>query len=135
MARVGSRSLPWTMSWALGLGSLCACNDAPPPTPPPARPDDVTAAVARTGCTFARGAMPFDTLGASEPLGSAIPIETIVVLAQENRSFDSYYSHLNQFAGRTDIESAPDSTTNPTADGGTAPFIHAPHLCVLDTNH
>jgi phospholipase C len=79
--------------------------------------------------------MPAETLGPSMPLDQAIPVSNIVVLMQENRSFDSYFGHLNQYANRTDIESAPDNTTNPDQDGGTHPYQHASHLCFGDTDH
>ena len=41
------------------------------------------------------------------------PDKNIVVLMQENRSFDAYFGHLNQYGNRTDIESAPDTSANP----------------------
>jgi phospholipase C len=64
-----------------------------------------------------------------------MPIDNIVVVMMENPSFDSYLGHLNKFANRTDIESAPDTATNPGPEGGTVPWQHAAHLCSLDTNH
>ena len=71
------------------------------------------AAASRASCKFHRGAMPSETVGKELPLGDAMPIENIVVIMQENRSFDSYFGHLNKYAHRTDIESAPEDTTNP----------------------
>src|SRR5437879_4942002 len=67
-----------------------------PPTPAEwdravTRPDDVTAKTKRDGCTFARGAMPAETLGTSVLVDKDIPIETIVVVIQENHSFDNYF--------------------------------------------
>jgi phospholipase C len=117
------------------LGALCAvhCDSGPPPPPPPLT--DQQAADARGACQFKRDALPADTLGPSAPLGSAIPIENIVVLMQENRSFDTYFAKLNEFGQRNDVELAPPTATNPDGDGGLKGFVHAPHLCVLDTNH
>ncbi|MDB4938616.1 MAG: Acid phosphatase [Labilithrix sp.] len=139
------------------IATLAACTsddttvdppvDEPDPRPPTpaewdravARPDEATAAAARDGCKFARGALPDETLGAGIPTGKDIPIETIVVLMQENRSFDHYFGHLGKYAGRIDIESAPEDASNPDKTGpgstGTHPWHHAPHLCFLDTNH
>src|SRR5689334_4702307 len=79
-----------------------------------ARPfkNEAAAAQARGQCRFGRGALPSQTLGAEVPVGTDMPIQTIVVLMQENRSFDSYFGHLNKFAGRNDIESAPDTASN-----------------------
>jgi phospholipase C len=102
------------------------------------RPDDKAASDGRAACKFAAGAMPAETLGASTPVDKDIPIETVIVLMMENRSFDSYFGHLNKYAGRTDIESAPDDTKLPDKAGGapaTHPYQHGKHLCFLDTNH
>jgi phospholipase C len=116
------------------------------------RPTDTAAAASRTACTFTRGDMPAQTLGTGTALDTDIPIEHVVVLIQENRSFDSYFGHLAKYEatkGITNtIESAPDTTTNPAypvdqADAGTlgpdaataSPYQHAPQLCFFDTNH
>ena len=118
--------------------------DTRPPTPPEwdravTRPDDATAVSSRTSCKFARGAMPAETLGTGTRVDKDMPIETIVVLMMENHSFDNYFGHLNQYAGRTDIESAPDTAANPTQVGATPGALHAwkhaSHVCNLDTNH
>jgi phospholipase C len=97
--------------------------------------DEATAQAARAACTYKRGALPKDSLGSSTRIGKDVPIDTIVVVMMENHSFDQYFAHLGKFAGRTDIESAPEQTTNPDAAGKPVPWIHAPHLCTLDTNH
>jgi phospholipase C len=101
--------------------------------------NESAAAASREACQFHRGALPAETLGAEVPVGDNIPIKTVVVLMQENRSFDSYFGHLNQFAHRSDIESAPENTTNPerinTPGSPTHPWQHAPLLCLADTNH
>ncbi len=117
--------------------------DLRPPTPPEwdrtvTRPDEATAKSQRASCKYTRGALPAETLGASTAVDKDIPIETVIVLMQENRSFDSYFGHLNKYAGRTDIESAPDNTMLPDKAGGspaTHPYSHGKHLCFLDTNH
>jgi len=118
--------------------------DTRPPTPPDwdrpiTRPSDDDAKNGRASCKFKRGAMPAETLGASTRIDKDIPIETIVVLMMENHSFDNYFGHLNKYANRTDIESAPDTTTNPDKVGANPGMMHAyqhaPHLCTLDTNH
>lgn len=104
------------------------------------RPEnETTAAAERSRCAFPRGAMPAETLGAELPVDADIPIKTVVVLMQENRSFDSYFSHLGQYANRSDIESAPAGTANPertnTALSPMHGYQHAPMLCMADTNH
>jgi phospholipase C len=115
-------------------------NDAGVQTPPAwdqpvTRPDDGTATASRAACKYGRGDMPAATLGASTPVDVGIPVENIVVVMMENHSFDSYLGHINQFAGRSDVESAPAGASNPDVNGTPTPWTHAPHLCVLDTNH
>jgi phospholipase C len=108
---------------------------------PVTRPaSDTVAAQQRSACQFKRGAMPAETLGADLPIDGEIPVKNIVVLMQENRSFDSYFGHLNQYLGRNDIESADEaSATNPekinTAASPLHGWQHAPMLCMADTNH
>ncbi|MGH7297130.1 MAG: phospholipase C [Polyangiaceae bacterium] len=102
---------------------------------PVTRPDDGTATSGRAACTYKRGDMPGATLGPSTPIDTQIPIENIVVVTMENHSFDSYLGHLDEYANRTDIESAAADAGNPAADGGTVPWHHADHLCTADTNH
>ena len=124
--------------------------DAPNPNRPT---DETTAASLRTSCRFQRGAMPSETIGAEIPVTTdtncwadpAIPIQNIVVLMQENRSFDSYYSHLNQYrashgiSSTNDIESAPENASNPedisNPSSPVHPWQHAQRLCFPSTNH
>jgi phospholipase C len=104
-------------------------------TPRPS--SDSAATAARAACAFKRGDMPAATVNPSFPLDAENPIQNIVVLMQENRSFDSYFSHLYKYAGKTaaDISSAPDDTTNPNSVGQPEPYQHAPQLCFGDTDH
>ena len=142
---------------ALGLASCSKAHDAPaagtaaataddsrPPTPaewdrPVARPDEAQASADRAACKFARGALADETLGASVPVAKDIPIETIVVIMQENRSFDHYFGRFGRYAGRNDVEAAADDATNP--EDPSAPSSskharrHAEHACFADTDH
>jgi phospholipase C len=93
-------------------------DDGAVPTPPAwdqpvTRPDDPTASGGRAACQYKRGDMPAATLGPGIPIDADMPIDNIVVVMMENHSFDSYLGHLNKFANRTDIESAPDTASNP----------------------
>ena len=84
-------------------------------------------------CPFGPGALPADTLPPGAPHGSAIPINHIVVLMQENRSFDHYFAHL---AGR-DIDRPARGTSSPNPLGG-APvgLFHQHNYCeVADLEH
>jgi phospholipase C len=64
--------------------------------PPPIERTETEAALAakRKACGFARGAWPAQTIGKEHPLGSDIPINHVIVIMQENRSFDSYLGRL-----------------------------------------
>ena len=85
------------------------------------RPSDEAGTAARAACTYKRGDMPAQTLGPSTELDKDIPISHVVVLIQENHSFDTYLGHLLQYetangivpAPDGKIESAPDTATNP----------------------
>ena len=127
------------------------------------------AAAMRRACTFKRGALPAATLGSEIPIGDGanvrsddgtingltvddtqIPIQHIIVMMQENRSFDSYYAHLAAWAAKNvkgadgnnvalDIDGAKEPLTFPRSiDGsipGTVDWIHADRLCQSDLNH
>ncbi|HEX4476357.1 MAG TPA: alkaline phosphatase family protein [Polyangiaceae bacterium] len=148
-------------SLGVALGFLlfgCTTDDVIPKAGPPGSKADsgtdggvcgeVTTALAakRDACTFGPGAMPGDTIGACT--GSAIPIEHVVILMQENRSFDSYFGHLPQY-GQTDVEVPASGITNPAASdagvlgldaaipdaGAPIAWHHASAYCTEDTNH
>lgn len=149
------RTLSVFAALVLAAPLACSKDDAPPapapepaderpPTPPEwdrpvARTDEATAATSRASCKFSRGALPDETLGREIPTGADIPIETIVVVMQENRSFDHYFGRFGKYAGRTDVESPPEGASNPerTGDVSAATFAweHAGHYCFLDTTH
>jgi phospholipase C len=118
--------------------------DPRPPTPAEwdravTRPDEAQAAADRQACKFARGALADETLGASVPVAKEIPIDTIVVIMQENRSFDHYFGRFGKYAGRTDVESAADDASNPenpaVANGPKRARKRSDHLCFFDTDH
>ncbi|MEO7112431.1 MAG: alkaline phosphatase family protein [Polyangiaceae bacterium] len=133
------------MSSFLAIGAVlgaAACDEGtiPSPMPGPAawnravtRPDDATASSKRTACGYQAGALPGETLGSSTPVDTDIPIQKIIVIMQENRSFDSYYSSL------PNVEAAPASVAVPEQTGvagsPTHARAHAPHKCTLDTDH
>ena len=137
---------------AIAVGSLfgaagCSSSSSGPSVDPgPAawnrtvtRPDDATAASSRSSCTYKAGALPAETLGTSTPVDKDIPVTKIIVLMQENRSFDSYYSQFPKWANRSDIDVAADDVTNPeqvgTPGSPTHARQHAPHKCTYDTDH
>ena len=96
----------------------------------PARAGDVP------DCSFEAGALPADTLPAGAPHGDAIPIDHIVVLMQENRSFDHYFGRLRP-KGENAAEGPPPGASNPDATSG-APIepFHQRFTCdVRDVAH
>src|SRR5579875_3893864 len=44
----------------------------------------------RQACAFQAGAWPAQTIGTDYPVGADIPIDHVIVVMQENRSFDNY---------------------------------------------
>ncbi|HSP54454.1 MAG TPA: alkaline phosphatase family protein [Dehalococcoidia bacterium] len=68
-----------------------------------------------------------------------IPLDHIVVLMQENRSFDSYFGRLRAFDPTLDVEAQPADASNPDPTNAGSPPIKAFHqtaLCATsDLNH
>jgi len=85
-------------------------------------------------CAFHAGALPADTLPAGTPHGAAIPIDHIVVLMQENHSFDNYFGRLPAF-GHGDVDGLPAGASNPDANGTAVPAFHQDRYCTADTDH
>jgi phospholipase C len=135
------RSLqPWrpaaVVAAALAAAS-CSLFDPHPVASDPGPPcaTDLDPAPMRAACAFGAGAAAAATL-ACPPTGAAIPIQHIIVLMQENRSFDHYLGHLPG-NGQDDVDVAPDGTTNPGATSGDAPvpWFHATADCFDNPNH
>jgi phospholipase C len=81
---------------------------------------------ARLACTFTAGAMPADTLA----VPPSIPIQHVIVVMKENRSFDHLFGALG--AVQPDAETFPAGFTNPDPHGAAvAPF----HLHRLERRH
>jgi phospholipase C len=89
-------------------------------------------------CTFDTGALPSQT-APHLPHGSAIPIDNVVVLMQENRSFDHYFGQIH-FQGQRRVPRVPrQKSTNPDPTNPGGPAIarfHQDHYCeVADLDH
>jgi len=97
-------------------------------------PSDAEAATKRGACGYAVGALPAETQGKSHPNGKDIPIDHVLVMMMENRSFDHYFQKLPEY-GQPDVEVAPAGFTNPDADGNPVPPFHDTQYCFVDTNH
>jgi phospholipase C len=89
---------------------------------------------ARHACRFGAGALPDETLGPEVPRGAQIPIDHIVVLMQENRSFDSYFGRLPA-AGHRAVDGLPAAASNPDSDGTPVSAFHQDRYCTVDTDH
>ncbi len=97
-------------------------------------PDDAVAEDNRLACAYQAGALPAETQGASHPNGSDIPIDHILIVMMENRSFDHYFQMLPAY-GQPDAEVAPSDFSNPGPMGEPVPIYHQPAYCFVDTDH
>ena len=88
---------------------VAACTPKPPCAP---------ADTCRAACAFGAGDLATATLAGVAPLGRAIPIDHVVLVMQENRTFDHYFSSLT-VPGQTVDGAAPDAT-NPDPTGASA---------------
>jgi phospholipase C len=75
-------------------GSADASDDWLAPPPNLTCSPESTVAPLRQACTFAAGAWPEQTIGCEYPVGANIPINHVIVIMQENRSFDHYLGRL-----------------------------------------
>ncbi|HZR32293.1 MAG TPA: alkaline phosphatase family protein [Terriglobales bacterium] len=69
------------------------------------------------------------------PPVSLTPINHIIFMAQENRGFDHYFGHLNQYRASlglpADVDGTPDNASNPTPDGsGTVTPFPMNSMCI-----
>jgi phospholipase C len=80
------------------------------------------------GCRFHVGAPASETLPVDRAQRAAIPITHVVVLMQENRSFDHYFGRL-QSADQPDADGFPPDFTNPDGDGRPVAPFHLPTTC------
>ena len=112
MGRKRSLYAVWALALVLtgcgGPGSSPGPGD-PPGAPPPPPPDP--------------------------PPASLKPINHIIFMAQENRGFDHYFGHLNQYRASlglpADVDGTPKNASNPTVDGtGTVVPFHMTSMCV-----
>jgi len=126
-----------------GFGCSSPDEGAPAPTvlPGPAEwnrevvpPSDGEADAKRTSCGYTAGMLPAETQGESRPYGADIPVDHVVILMMENRSFDHYFQKLPEY-GQTDVEVAPEGYTNPDEAGNPVAPFRDTQYCFIDTNH
>jgi phospholipase C len=82
-------------------------------------------------CAFAAGALAADTLEPGSPVGDDIPIDHVLWVMQENRSFDHYFGKLDH----DDVDGLREGMSNPDASGGSVEPFHETDLCTDDVDH
>jgi phospholipase C len=128
----GMKVIAGVFSFVTIVGILVACNGVD--QGPRSSFNANQAASARQSCMFGTGTLPGLSQEKDAPIGSDMPIDTIVVVMMENRSFDHLLQNLPAF-GQPDAEVAPDGVTNPDSDGTPRPRYHLSELCFDDTSH
>jgi len=83
---------------------------------------------ARQACQFGAGAQAAETIGLDEAARGRLPIEHIIVVMKENRSFDHLFGGLR--ALQPDAEVFPPGFTNPDAHGDAVAPFHLGTTCV-----
>src|SRR5690349_10839922 len=86
------------------------------------------AAEMRAACTFTAGTTAGLSLAKDAPLGDEIPIDTVVVLMVENRSFDHVLGELSK-SGQPDAEGPPDGVANLDSKGNPVARFHQTDYC------
>ncbi|APR78080.1 Phospholipase C 4 precursor [Minicystis rosea] len=115
---------PWLLA---GIPLLLGCSLQPLPIPGDAETN-------RASCTYGAGTLAADTHDPAAPSGATIPVDHILVLMQENRSFDHYFQKLPEY-GQPDVDVAPADFSNPDENGNPVTIFHDTAYCFLDTAH
>jgi phospholipase C len=130
------------------LGMAACSNDTKPPpssghepkeggtTPEPsiAITDAGATADDRAACKYNAGTKATDTLGISAATLKKIPLEHVVVMMKENRSFDHLFGKLGK--GQPDSEPIPADFSNLDADGNAVAPFHLETTCEpIDPGH
>ena len=90
-----------------------------------------TAKARREACEFKAGALATETLAGNTLLGDELPFDHIVLVMQENRSFDHYFSKLSH----GDVVVASPDATNPDSTGVAVKRYHETKYCIEDVHH
>ncbi len=136
------------ISLALGAGVVATgCGSSSPATPvfdagpdalmPPDLPRTMTEtqlAPMRSSCAFSAGAWAAQTIGTDYKIGADIPVKHVMVIMEENRSFDHYFGQLvaqgyysggdftpggSGFSHTDQLNGPPAGWSNPDGSGGT----------------
>ena len=89
----------------------------------------------RASCGFHKGAKVTDSLPLTEAQRAAIPIQHVIVVMKENRSFDHVLGNLST-SGQPEAEAIPASFTNADKMGAAVGAFHLDTTCVnMDPGH
>jgi len=95
----------------------------------------VAHAEAEPVCTSESGSIPDPTVPAGTP-NPKIPIEHVVVMMQENHSFNNVFGRLNEYGYGDQIDGVlPETHSNPDTDGSPVHPYLLKSYCVRDTEH
>jgi phospholipase C len=87
------------------------------------------------GCAMGPGAPTTTTTNSTQGLTS---INHIIFIAQENRSFDTYFGHLNDYRAKqglpADVDGMPPAAANPADDGSMVTPFHLLTMCIENTS-
>ena len=114
------------------MGGLDAAH---PPAAPALNPDSTVALepvvgeATRPACQFAAGSLARDTVEGADAAPSRLPIRHVIILMQENRSFDHYFGRLST-SGQPDAEAIPATFGNPDTHGRWVRPFHLETTCV-----
>jgi phospholipase C len=130
---MGVKPVASVVGRALLLVLALSCIERDPRGAPP-RPSEAVRAPLRSACTFRAGALPSETLGREIRIGSEVPFDHVLVLMQENRSFDHYYGQLAR-SGLAGVEGPPGDAFNLDREGMPVARFHETEYCNEDTAH
>ncbi len=117
---------------ASGSGGSGGAAGATSCVPMPATPD---LDAKRTACSFDAGAKVADTLGFTDAMRKQLPIDHVVIMMKENRSFDMILGEISK-QGQPDAEAVPANYSNPDANGADVARYHETHMCLdADPDH
>jgi phospholipase C len=85
-------------------------------------------------CPLRAGAL-FDPKAPPGTPNDDVPVEHIIVLMQENRSFDHYFGLLNKYGYDEEVDGLTADMANPDLQGNPIPVYTESRYCVQDTSH
>src|SRR6476646_1703463 len=115
----------WPDDTTDGGADLAPPPDLTLPASCPTAPQPDPHASERAACAFAAGARVVDTLGLTADARKHLPISHVIVVTQENRSFDHFFGRL-PVAGQPDADGWPATFTNPDASNMSVSPFHLP---------